>query len=406
MTTTVPTRPAQPQGRLPPETALLLLTVLLSFQPITNDVYLPALPTLTAALGSTIAAGQLTLGVLSLCFGLAQLVCGPLADRYGRRPVLLTGLSLYTLASVANVLAPSMTWLVIWRGVQGAAMAAAIVGARAVVRDLYEPETGARVLARAMTGLGICAVAAPIVGGATVALAGWRATLGLLGVFGACALGLVFWRLAETTPHRNRDSTRIGPMFRTWWTILRHPVFVQFTALSAFTYTGLYAYLAGSSFVLIGQWGVSRPVFGLFMSVASVAYIAGTLVCRRMVPRRGVRRTIAMGGWFSLAGGLSMGLLALLGWHSPWAIVLPQCLYHFAHGIHQPCAQSGAVGPFPHVAGTASALTGFIMIALGFPIGIYLGYALVDSSLPLPLTICACGIATAIAARFVARGGR
>jgi DHA1 family bicyclomycin/chloramphenicol resistance-like MFS transporter len=399
------TSPGSPpfHGRLSPGMAILLLTVLLSFQPITTDLYLPALPTLTASLGSTILGAQLTLGALSVCFGLAQLVCGPLADRCGRRPVLVTGLFLYTVASIANALAPSMTWLVISRGVQGAGMAAAVVCARAVLRDLYEPEYGARVLARALTGLGICAVLSPILGGATVAVAGWRATLGLLGVFGACALGLVLWRYTETTPRRNPDATRIGPMFCTWWAILRHPTFLKYTALSAFTYSGLYAFLAGSSFVIVGQWGVSRPTYGLFVAMASLAYIAGTLLCRRLVPLRGVRRTIAMAGWFSLAGGTGLALFALIGWHSPWAILLPQCLYHFGHGMHQPCTQSGAVGPFPHAAGAASALTGFIMILFAFPIGLYLGYALIDSSYPLPLTIFACAIATALAAWVVAR---
>ena len=400
------TRPPPSAGKLAPGTALLLLTVLLSLQPITNDVYLPALPTITDALDSTIAGGQLTMGVLSVCFGLAQLVCGPLVDRYGRRPVLVAGLSLYTLASIATALAPTMLWLVIWRGVQGAAMASAIVGARAVVRDLYEPEFGARVLARAMTGLGAAAVAAPIIGGATVALAGWRVTMALPGLFSACALALVLWRFTETTPHRNRDATRLGPMFRTWWRILQHPVFIKFTALSVFTYSGLYAFLAGSSFVIVGQWGMSRPAFGLLLAMASASYIGGTLLCRRMVPRMGVRRTVATAGWVTLAGGTVMGVLALAGWHSPWALVLPQCAYHFAHGMHQPCAQSGAVGPFPLAAGAASALTGFIMVLLAFPIGIFLGFALAESTLALPLVIWACAIGTALSARLVARESR
>lgn len=403
MTASAPSGSLPPPGRLSPGTALLLLIVLLSFQPITTDLYLPALPTLTESLGSTIAGAQLTLGVLSVCFGLSQLVCGPLADRFGRRPVLVIGLSLYAAASIANALAPSMSWLVISRGVQGAGMAAAVVCARAVLRDLYEPEYGARVLARALTGLGICAVLSPVLGGATVALAGWRVTMGLLGVFGACALGFVLWRYPETTPRRNADATRLDTVFRTWWTILRHPTFLKFTALSAFTYSGLYAFLAGSSFVIVGQWGVSRPIYGLFIAMASLAYIAGTLLCRRLVPRSGVRRTIATAGWFSLAGGVGLVLFALVGWHSPWGILLPQCLYHFGHGMHQPCAQSGAVGPFPHAAGAASALTGFIMLLLAFPIGLYLGYALIDSSYPLPLTIGACAIATVFAARVVAR---
>ena len=137
MPASVSSQPSSP-ARLAPEVALLLLAMLLSLQPISTDLYLPALPTLTAALGSTIAGAQLTLGVLSLAFGVAQMLCGPLADRYGRRPVLDGGLWLYVGASLASALAPNITWLVVARGVQGAAMAAGVVGARAMLRDLYD----------------------------------------------------------------------------------------------------------------------------------------------------------------------------------------------------------------------------------------------------------------------------
>jgi DHA1 family bicyclomycin/chloramphenicol resistance-like MFS transporter len=396
-------------ARLAPEVALLLLAMLLSLQPISTDLYLPALPTLTAALGSTIAGAQLTLGVLSLAFGVAQMLCGPLADRYGRRPVLVGGLWLYVGASLASALAPNITWLVVARGVQGAAMAAGVVGARAMLRDLYEPEPGARVLARALTGLGLCAVLSPIVGGAAVAAAGWRATMLVIAAFAAVTLWLVATRYRETTPQRNPDATRLRPMLSTWLAILRNRTFARFAALSAATYAGVYAYLSGATFVLVGQWGVSRPLLGLMMGVVAAAYISGTVTCRRLVPRLGVPRTIGVGLWFSLAGGASMLALSLAGVRDPWAIILPQCLYLFAHGLHQPCALTGAVGPFPRNAGAAAALTGFVMILVAFPIGLLVGFALVDASWPLPLTVFLCSLAVALSGWTIARrrdGGR
>ena len=122
-----------------PATVVVLLTLLLGIQPITTDLYLPALPTVQASLGASIAAAQLTLSALVICFGLGQLVCGPLSDRFGRRPVLLGGLVLYCVASVFGAAAPSIEALIAWRALQGAAMAAAVTCGRSIIRDLYEP---------------------------------------------------------------------------------------------------------------------------------------------------------------------------------------------------------------------------------------------------------------------------
>jgi MFS family permease len=137
---------------MPPGLVILLLSLLLGLQPITTDLYLPALPALTAGFGAPMAQAQLTLSALLLAFGLSQLVWGPLSDRFGRRPILLIGMSAYVLASIASTLAPSMEMLIVWRTVQGAAMGAGVMCARAIVRDLYTPLQGARVMSKGLSG--------------------------------------------------------------------------------------------------------------------------------------------------------------------------------------------------------------------------------------------------------------
>ena len=136
---------------------ILVLALLLSIQPVTTDLYLPALPTLTYALGASVTQGQLTLSALLLAFGCSQLFWGPLSDRWGRRPILLAGLLLYTLASIGNTLAASMDLLILWRTLQGVAMGAVVMCGRAIVRDLYTPVAGARAMSKALTGLGVVA---------------------------------------------------------------------------------------------------------------------------------------------------------------------------------------------------------------------------------------------------------
>jgi DHA1 family bicyclomycin/chloramphenicol resistance-like MFS transporter len=381
-----------------PATVVLLLTLLLGIQPVTTDLYLPALPALTRDLGAGVASAQLTLSALIICFGLGQLVCGPLADRYGRRPVLTLGLALYTLASVLSAAAPSIDWLILWRALQGAAMAAAVTCARSIVRDLYAPHDGARVMSRALTGLGVIAMASPLLGGVLVEWMNWHAALTVLAVFGALALALVLLRFEETLPARNPSATQIVPMLRNWRSVASHPTFLAWAALSALTYGGLFVTLAGSSFVFIEALGISRAGYGAFLLSSSLAYTAGTFLCRRLLLSRGLRGAVAVGGALTLAGGVSMAGLSLIGVHSVWAIAVPQWLFALGHGIHQPCGQAGAVGPFPEKAGTAASLSGFGMSVSAFLVSLWLGHALDGTVYPMTLGVGAFSIGVALVA--------
>ena len=147
---------------------VLILSVLLGLQPLTTDLYLPALPALTASLAASPARAQLTLTTLLFTFGLSQLVWGPVSDRIGRRKVLIAGLAGYTVAAVGSTLAASIETLVLWRMLQGACMGAGTVCARAIVRDLHSPEEGARVLSKGLSGLGVAACLGPLLGGVIV----------------------------------------------------------------------------------------------------------------------------------------------------------------------------------------------------------------------------------------------
>lgn len=368
---------------MPPGLTVVFLSLLLGLQPITTDLYLPALPALTEGFGAPMAQAQLTLTALLLAFGLSQLIWGPLSDRYGRRPILLVGLSAYVLASIASTLSSSMDMLIVWRTVQGAAMGAAVMCARAVVRDLYTPLQGARVMSKGLSGLGVIACLCAPLGGLLSDLFSWRIALLALAVFGALSLGLVALRFLETVPQKNVNALQPATLVRTWLTILRNPTFLAFSALSTASYGGLFTFLASSSFVFIRVLGLSKTQYGLLMFSMSLSYILGTFLCRRLLPQFGVRRSVAIAGAVSLTGGTLMGVLTLAGVHTPWAIMLPYYLFMLAHGVHQPCGQSGAVGPFPQAAGVASALNGFLMMLAAFAMGGWLGTHMDGTVLPL-----------------------
>ncbi len=360
-------------SRMSPALIVLSLSLLLGIQPITTDLYLPALPGLTQELGATMAQAQLTLTALLLAFGTSQLVWGPLSDRFGRRPILLLGLSAYVVASLGSAFAASMGVLIVWRTLQGAAMGAAVMCARAIVRDFYEPAQGPGVISKGLSGLGVIACLAAPLGGLLTALFQWHAALLALSVFGATALALVAAKFEETVPAKNPRSLQVTTLVSTWLNILRNPTFLAFTALSTFAYSGLFTFLASSSFVFIRVLGFTTTQYGLVMFSNSFLYLLGTFLCRRLLWRFGVRRSVAMGGVLTLSGGAIMLALLLAGVRSAWAIELPFALFMLAHGIHNPCGQSGAVGPFPQAAGAASALNGFLAMVSAFATGQWLG---------------------------------
>ncbi|MES3002382.1 MAG: multidrug effflux MFS transporter [Pseudomonadota bacterium] len=358
---------------MPSSLVVVVLALLLGIQPVTTDLYLPALPAITESFSAPVTQAQLTLTTLLLAFGVSQLVWGPLSDRFGRRPILLCGLGAYTIASIGCALSPSMAMLITWRIVQGAAMGAAVMGARAIVRDLYEPATGARMMSKGLTGLGFIACSCAPIGGLLSDWIGWRFALAAPAVFGTAAFLLVALRFTESVPRKNPLALQPATLLTTWLTILRHPTFLTYSALSTASYAGLFTYLASSSFVFIKVLGLTRTQYGLVMFSMAAVYIAGTFWCRRLLPRFGVRRSVAIAGGVTLLAGSTMGVLALVGLHNSWAIALPFCLFMFAHGVHQPCGQSGAVAPFPQAAGAASALNGFLMMLAAFAVGGWVG---------------------------------
>lgn len=382
---------------MPDALVVLTLTLLLGIQPVTTDLYLPSLPGLARDFGAMTGTAQLTLSALILAFGLGQLVSGPVSDRVGRRPVLLVGVGLYALAAMASTLASDIQALVAARVLQGLGMAASVTCGRSIVRDLYAPPDGARAMSRAMTGLGVIAFASPILGGLIGATLGWRAAMTALAGYGLVLLAVVALRLPETLPER--DPRALHPT--RWWAnvreVLAHPGFRAWTLLASGTYGGLFGMLAASSFVFIDELGMSHAAYGATIASFSTAYIGGTVWCRGLLQRRGLRGAVRVAAGLSLGGGLSMAALALAGVEQAWALIVPQWAFMVGHGIHQPCSQVGAVGPFPRKAGVAAALSGFAMMLTAFVVGLVLGQLAGLGTRPLACVVGVAGLIVAYA---------
>jgi DHA1 family bicyclomycin/chloramphenicol resistance-like MFS transporter len=291
--------------------------------------------------------------------------------------------------------------------VQGAAMGAAVMCARAIVRDLYAPAQGANVMSKALSGLGVIACLSAPIGGVLTAVFGWHAALLAVSGFGTLCLALIALRFRETHHRRNPQALKTTHLARTWWLIVRNPTFLAFSALTITSYCALVTFLVTSSFVFLQVLEFTPTQYGWVMLTNAFVYLAGTFLCRRLLPRFGVRRSVAIAGALSLAGGSAMGLLALAGVHTAWAIMVPMGFLMLAHGIHNPCGQSGAVGPFPQAAGAASALNGFLSMIAAFATGQWLGAHMDGTATPLVVGMGGWSVLIALTAwTLVARYGK
>lgn len=362
---------------------VLFLSLFLGTQPVTTDLYLPSLPSLTAQLSGSMAQAQLTLSGLLLAFGISQLVWGPLSDRFGRRPIVILGFAMFSAASLGSIGASTMESLIGWRALQGVGMGAAVMVARAMTRDLFEPQEGARMMSRGLTGLGVIALMSPTLGGLLGQSLGWRSAMAALTVFGLLGLATVVWKFQETLATPKRDALQLRPLLAAWKHITLHRTFWAFALLSATSYGGLFTFLASSSFVFIQVLGVSKTAYGFLMATASLAYIGGTFFCRHMLTTRSVAQVVKLGSWITLVSASALVLLAALDVRSVWAILVPFSVFMVGHGIHQPCGQAGIAGPFPQMAGTASALGGCFMMVCAFAMSWWLAAHMDGSTRPL-----------------------
>lgn len=361
-------------------------------QPLSTDLYLASLPHLAKDFAVGPAAIQQTLSLFVVGFGVAQLITGPLSDRFGRRPVLLFGLVIYALASLACALSPTLGWLITARFVQAAGCCTAAVVARALIRDVFTPAEGAKMMARASSLLAIAPLTGPILGSYLQVSFGWRAAFIFHTLF-CLVLGIVAWQhFAETNLHKNPQATHPRKLWQTYRRIASADFFWAFALPGALSYAAIFSFISGSSFVLIEVLKVPTEYYGFCFSFGVSGYLTGTLVCRRLLTQIGLARTLTYGNTLSLVSGLLFAGLVLAGAHH-WSVVVG-CLFLTmgAHGINFPCAQTGAVTPFPREAGAAAGLLGFITMLAGLVAGNWIGLSHDGTLRPLALTSASIGI--------------
>jgi DHA1 family bicyclomycin/chloramphenicol resistance-like MFS transporter len=338
----------------------VLLTAVVGVGALSIDMFLPSLPTIAAVFGAGVPTAQLTVTLFLAGLAVSQLLWGPLSDRLGRRRVLLAGLTIYALAGAACALVPDIGSLVAARVVQAFGAGSGPVIARAIVRDLYEPARAARILAAMGTAQALTPILAPVIGGWVHALAGWQSVFLVQGAFGAAFLLTAARVVPETNVHAGGPAAE--PLPRRLAGLLGHPRYLAYVAAAALMFGGQFAFITGSSFALIGVLGVSPTVYGGCFAAVATGLMAGNFVSVKIGQRVGIDAMIRAGAGIGAVAGLVMASLAWLGVQSVASVVGPMLGFAFGLGFVLPNAAAGAIGPFPRMAGLASAVLGFVQL--------------------------------------------
>jgi MFS transporter, DHA1 family, multidrug resistance protein len=374
---------------LRPDTLALtaLLALLTAVGPLSVDLYLPSLPEIGRALAASPAAVQLTISAYLVGFGVGQILYGPLADRYGRKPIMLGALLLFCVATLVCAAAPSVEALIAARAVQAFGAAGAIVLARAVVRDLYEGARAGRELSLMAMIMGLAPIIAPVIGSLLQSAFGWRSCFVFIFAAGLVATAAVHWLLPETLRPRLHQPVTIAGILGSFGIVARNRGALAYVAIIAAGYGGLFAFISASSFVLQNIHGLTPLGFAVSFAVASVGYLGGTFLAAKLVTRWGIDRTIGWGVAALALAGLAMVAATALVPDAVAGIVAPMMIYLFGLGLAMPQAIAGALQPFPDRAGAASSLIGAVQQTVAASMGVLVVHALAATAWPLAIGI-------------------
>jgi DHA1 family bicyclomycin/chloramphenicol resistance-like MFS transporter len=344
---------------------VLVLGFLIALGPLTIDMYLPSLPTITADLHSTAAAVQLTLTGTLAGLALGQLLVGPLSDALGRRAPLLAGVAVHILASILCVIAPNLAVLGTLRVLQGLGAAAAMVVAMAIVRDLFTGMAAAKLLSRLMLVMGAAPILAPTLGGIVLSWTSWRGVFVVLAAFGIAIMTVAAFGLPETLPADRRRNGGVVGTVRDYGRLFADRPFVGLIVVAGLSMAALFAYVAGSSFVFQEQYGLSEQQFGFVFGAGAVGLITATQLNVRLL-RRWTPSQILVGALaFGAVAGLTLLLFAATGLGGIAGVLVPLWLVLASAGLAFPNAPALALSRHGEVAGTAAALLGAVQFGIG-----------------------------------------
>jgi len=379
----------------------LVLGLLSSIGPFAIDMYLPAMPEIGTALGTTVQGMQGTIVAYFIAFGLAQLIYGPWADRSGRKPPLYAGIAVFMAGSVVCTLAATVEGLMVGRAIQGLGGAALMVVPRAIIRDNYTGPQATRLMAAVMMVISVSPMLAPLAGSGLMALLGWRSIFGALVVAAVASMTILALFQPETLHEEDRQPFNLAAMRRGAAVLFTDPLFMGLTFLGGFGMASFFVFIASASFVYTGTFGLSPTGFSLAFAVNAIGFFGASQVAGPLGMRHGAPKVMA---WASLGFAVftvALFALALAGLVNLWICMAGLFLANACLGLIIPTAMVMALDEHGDIAGLASSLGGTLQMLAGGLMIVAVGPFFDGTAVPMLGAIALCGVLVLALSRLV-----
>ncbi len=381
----------------------IVLGLLSAIGPFAIDMYLPALPAIATDLQASTAATQMTLMAFFVAFGVCQIAYGPVSDMVGRKPPLYFGIVLFALGSNGCGLAPSITWLIVFRFVQGLGAASVMVIPRAIIRDLYTGADATRLMSLVMLVFSVSPILAPLVGSGLIVPFGWRAVFAAVTLASVLSFLLVAFVLQETRPPEERVEVSVRSVLDGFGELFRDWRFLGLTFIGGFGMASFFAFLASSSFIYIGHFGLTPTQYGLTFSVNAISFIGASQFSGYLADRFGIARVVSVAVTCFTVATLALFAITAAGVDSLAVLVVMLFIANAWLGLVIPSTMVLSLEDHGPIAGMASALGGTLQMITG-AVMIVVASAFFDgTALPMVATIAVCAVAAFILARLTLR---
>lgn len=361
---------------------LIIITLMSVAGLLATDIFLPAMSIIKSELGATQAEVQHLISIYLLSLALGQVFYGQLSDSYGRKKILILGVSIYTISSILCIFSHNISELLFLRFFQGLGACAGMVIGRAIIGDLFDSINAAKVFATFYPLITLFPALMPIIGGYITAHLGWRYTFAVTAVYGCILFLLVFFYLPETNINPSTKSGTLKESLALHCKVLFNPNFQFFSLIVCGAYAGYFIYIAGAPF-LFSEMGYRPEQIGYFFIPLSVTYFLFNMICRRIVARIKMEKIIFYGILIFSLGSLMFLLQALIGTiHHPLQILIPISILTMGNGFLLPLGAAGVVATFSSEKGVASGLMGSLQLASA-AFGSYLASAPATTVFPL-----------------------
>nr|WP_236653989.1 Bcr/CflA family multidrug efflux MFS transporter [Enterobacter cloacae] len=370
--------------------------------PLSIDMYLPALPVISAQFGVPAGSAQMTLSTYILGFALGQLFYGPMADSLGRKPVILGGTLIFAAAAVACALAQSIDQLIVMRLFHGLAAAAASVVINALMRDIYPKEEFSRMMSFVMLVTTIAPLVAPMAGGAVLVWFSWHAIFWILALAALLASAMIFFFIDETLAVERRQKFHIRTTMGNFASLFRHKRVLSYMLASGFSFAGMFSFLSAGPFVYIELNHVSPQHFGYYFALNIVFLFIMTIINSRFVRRIGALNMFRAGLWiqFVMAIWLVVSAFFDVGF---WALVVGVAAFVGCVSMISSNAMAVILDEFPHMAGTASSLAGTFRFGIGAVVGALLSMATFNTAWPMLWAMAFCATSSILFCLYASR---